>query len=229
MRRARSSHPGQPIRVALYCRTSRSGQHIDAQLAQLRQVADQRGWVVVGEFIDDEVSSRRKHRPQFAAMSDAARKGGLDVIAACALDRYARSVRELLDLSERAERWGVDLISLRESIDTSTAVGKMTFTVLAAVAEFERELIRERTLVGLDGARRRGKRLGRPTVNVDVLRLAQKRARGVPWPTLAAELGASEATLRRALRAHRASLSKTSSETAGEVPESALAEDGASS
>jgi len=187
-------------RVALYARTSRAGQHIDVQLGQLRQVAEQRGWKIVAEFVDDEVSTRRKHRPQFERMMKAAHAGKMNVVAAVALDRYARSVRELLDLGDNLNSYGVNLVSIREQIDTTTAVGKMTFTVLAAVAEFERELIRERTLAGLDEARRRGKTLGRPTADVDPGEVAELRARGVSWPKVARRLGASESTCRRALR-----------------------------
>lgn len=197
-------------RAALYARTSRAGQHIDVQLAQLRQVAQQRGWQIVGEFVDDEVSSRRRHRPEFEKMLQAAHRGELDVVASVALDRYARSVTELLALAEKLAAWGVDLVSLREQIDTSSAVGKMTFTVLAAVAEFERELIRERTLAGLDEARRRGKALGRRRADVDPGAVAELRAKQVAWPAIAKRLGVSEATCRRVLRRRAEGLSKTS-------------------
>ena len=199
------------LRAALYCRTSRSGQHIDVQLTQLRQIAAQRGWQVVAEFVDDEVSSRRKSRPEFEKMLVAAQRAEFDLVAAVALDRYARSVRELLDLGEKLCAWGVDLISIRESVDTTSAVGKMTFTVLAAVAEFERELIRERTLAGLDEAKRRGKKLGRPRVSVDGGAVAELRANGIAWPKIAKRLGASESSCRRALRQSNAALSKTPS------------------
>lgn len=187
-------------RAALYARTSRTGQRIDVQLEHLRQVGRQRGWEIVGEFVDDDVSSRKKHRPQFAKMLKAAEAGNLDMVVAVALDRYARSTTELLGLAENLKTWGVDFISLRESIDTSTAVGKLTFTVLAALSEFERELIRERVLAGLDGARKRGKKLGRPKRQVDPVRVAELRDKGIPWSKIAAKLGASESTCRRALR-----------------------------
>jgi DNA invertase Pin-like site-specific DNA recombinase len=187
-------------RAALYARTSRTGQHIDIQLEQLSQVAKQRGWRVVGEYVDDDVSSRRKHRPQFVKMLKAAEAGKLDLVVSVALDRYARSTTELLGLAENLKSWGVDFVSLRESIDTSTAVGKLTFTVLAALSEFERELIRERVLAGLDGARRRGKKLGRPKRHVDPGQVEELRNNGVPWTKIAKKLGASESTCRRALR-----------------------------
>jgi DNA invertase Pin-like site-specific DNA recombinase len=191
-------------RVALYARTSRAGQHVDVQLRQLREIAKQRRWQVVDEFVDDEVSSRRRHRPQFEAMLKAAHAGQVDLVAAVALDRYARSVRELIDLGDQLQGWGVDLISLREQIDTSSAVGRMVFHVLAALAEFERELLRERTLEGLDGARRRGKALGRPTAGVDADLVRELRAEGLSWPKVAKRIGASESTCRRALKQRRA-------------------------
>jgi DNA invertase Pin-like site-specific DNA recombinase len=200
LQRSKDGNGLRSVRVALYARTSRSGQHIDVQLGQLRQVAAQRGWEVVGEFVDDEVSSRRARRPEFERLLAAAHSGGADLVAAVALDRFARSTRELLELGDRLQCWGVDLVSLREQIDTSSAVGRLVFTVLAALAEFERELLRERTLAGLDGARRRGKRFGRPPVPVDTGLVAELRLRGVPWPQIARRVGASESTVRRAMR-----------------------------
>ena len=109
-------------RAALYARTSRTGQHIDIQLEQLRQVAKQRGWEVTGEFVDDDVSSRRKHRPEFAKMLKAAEAGKLDLVVSVALDRYARSTTELLGLSENLKSWGVDF---RFSVRASTPVRPM--------------------------------------------------------------------------------------------------------
>ncbi|MCC6750685.1 MAG: recombinase family protein [Deltaproteobacteria bacterium] len=187
--------------VAIYARTSQSNQNIDVQLNQLRDAAGRRRWKIVEEYVDDDVSSRRRHRPDFERMLVDASRGRFTLVAAVALDRYARSTTELLALGEKLQSVGVDFISLREQIDTSTAVGKLTFTVLSAIAEFERELIRERVMAGLAGARKRGKQIGRPRREVDAARVAALREQGVPWPKIAARLQASESTCRRVLRA----------------------------
>jgi DNA invertase Pin-like site-specific DNA recombinase len=93
---------------------------------------------------------------------------------------------------------GIAFVSLREQIDTSTPAGKMIFTVLAAVAELERSLIAERVKAGLRNARAKGKRLGRPTVAVDIARITALRAEGASWRSVAARLGIGERTVRRA-------------------------------
>jgi len=95
---------------------------------------------------------------------------------------------------------GVDFISLSESIDTSTPVGKMIFTVLGAVAELERNLIKERVQMGISRARKQGKTLGRPRVEVDPRQIAGLRARGLTWNQVAAHLGIGRGTAERALK-----------------------------
>jgi DNA invertase Pin-like site-specific DNA recombinase len=95
---------------------------------------------------------------------------------------------------------GVDFISLSESIDTSTPVGKMIFTVLGAVAELERNLIKERVQMGISRARKQGKALGRPRVEVDPRQVAGLRTRGLSWNQIAVELGIGRGTAERAFR-----------------------------
>ena len=94
---------------------------------------------------------------------------------------------------------GIDFVSLREAIDTSTPAGKMVFTVLGAVAELERSIIRERVIAGQRAARRRGVRFGRPNVDVDVDEVSKLRNSGLSWRAIASLTGSAKDTLRRAL------------------------------
>jgi DNA invertase Pin-like site-specific DNA recombinase len=119
-----------------------------------------------------------------------------DVVIVARFDRFARSVSHLLRALEEFSYLGVDFISVSESIDTSTPVGKMIFTVLGAVAELERNLIRERVSMGINRARKQGKRLGRPTVVVDREKIREYAAAGQSIKAIAKEHGIARATVR---------------------------------
>jgi DNA invertase Pin-like site-specific DNA recombinase len=129
-----------------------------------------------------------------------ARARRFDVVIVARFDRFARSVSHLLRALEEFSHLGVDFISLSESIDTSTPVGRMIFTVLGAVAELERNLIRERVHMGISRARRQGKALGRPRVEVDPLQVAGLRANGLTWDEVARKLGIGRGTAERAFK-----------------------------
>lgn len=130
------------------------------QLIELRRWASASGHEVVGEFVD-EVSSKDT-RPQKEAVLKLMRTGVIDGVTFVALDRWGRTMSELVLELEEFSRTGKSLISLKEGIDLSTAAGRLMANVLAAMANFERDRIRERTLMGLARARAQGKRLGRP-------------------------------------------------------------------
>jgi len=154
------------IRCGLYVRCSRESQQVDSQESELREFAERRGWVVVGVFSDKGVSGAKEKRPALDALLTACKRRQLDVVAVWKFDRLARSVKQLVSNLDLFHSLGIDFVSLTEQVDTTTAMGKMTFTVLGAVAELERSLIAERTVAGLKEARRRGKRLGRPPVSL---------------------------------------------------------------
>ena len=161
---------GGSKRVALYARvsTSNHGQDTGVQLDELRLVAAQRGWRVVGEFVDDGVSGGVASRPALDRMMAAAKAGKLDVVAVWRFDRFARSTQHLLSGLEDFRHLGVEFVSLRESVDTTTPAGKMVFTFLAAVAEFEKALIVERVRAGVARAQANGKHCGRPRRELDL-------------------------------------------------------------
>lgn len=186
-------------RVALYCRVSTREQTIENQILPLREYAKSRGWTVVEIFSDAGVSGAKDHRPALNRMMEAARKRRIDRVMVARLDRLGRSVRHLLHTLEEFRVLGVQFCSLAESMDTATPVGKMTFTLIATVAEFERELIRERIFAGLRRARAQGKRLGRPRKAVDDTQIAAMRQQGMSLRQIGRTLGISKDAVAKVL------------------------------
>src|SRR5262249_4515001 len=186
---------------ALYMRVSTKGhgQTTDTQALALREYAQRRGFEIVEEYRDEGISGSKDSRPALDSLMKDARARKFDVVIVARFDRVARSVSHLLRALEEFSHLGVDFASLSESIDTSTPMGKMIFTVLAAVAELERNLIRERVHMGISRARKQGKQLGRPRIEVDSRQIAGLRARGRSWNQIAKELGIGKGTAQRAL------------------------------
>jgi DNA invertase Pin-like site-specific DNA recombinase len=201
-------------RAALYLRisTKNHGQTTDTQALALREYAERRGFQIVDEYADEGISGAKDRRPQLDRLMADARKRRFDVVIVARFDRFARSVSHLLRALEEFDQLGVDFVSLSESIDTSTAVGKMIFTVLGAVGELERSIIRERVQAGVDRARRQGKRFGRPAVIVDRERIRHCAAAGQSIKSLAKEWGIARATVRDILG--RARVAKRPAKTA---------------
>lgn len=189
-------------RAALYARVSTlNGQDIGLQVDELRQMAAQRGWAVVEVFADEGVSGGQAQRPALDRMLEQARAGQFDVVAVWKLDRLARSVAHMLTLADSLNAWGVGLVSARDAhIDTTTPAGRFTFQILAAVAELEKELIRERVIAGVRRAQAAGKHCGRPKVKMDLRPAVALLREGRSLKETARILGLSRNTLRRRLR-----------------------------
>jgi DNA invertase Pin-like site-specific DNA recombinase len=190
----------RPIRAGLYGRVStvNQGQDVNTQLRELREYCERRSWTVAGEYVDSGISGARDRRPELDRMMADAHKRRLDVVAVWRFDRFARSVRHLLRALDTFSALGIEFVSLSESLDTATPAGRMVFTVLGAVAELERSLIAERVRAGLRHAKARGKRLGRPRVDVDSARIAALRNAGRSWRQIVQELGVGKGTAQRA-------------------------------
>lgn len=149
------------MKIALYARVSKAlEQHPENQLIELRRWAKAAEHEVIGEFVD-EISSRDT-RPKKEEVLKLLRLEEIDGVAFTNLDRWGRSMSELVMELEEFSKSNTSLISLKEGLDLSTAAGRLMANVLAAMANFERERIRERTMLGLARARAQGKRLGRP-------------------------------------------------------------------
>ncbi|RKD56815.1 recombinase family protein [Rhizobium sp. WW_1] len=147
-----------------YARVSTEDQRLDLQLAALRNVCDR--------VVEDQgVSGSTNKRPGLISVLRSLRSG--DTLVVWRLDRLGRSLRDLIQITEKLSRRKIEFVSLTENIDTASAGGRLVFHMLAAMAEFERCLIRERTCAGLEAARARGQRLGRrPSLNEDECRSA---------------------------------------------------------
>ena len=187
------------LRVVLYARVSTREQSADMQLAELRRFAQARGWQVVGQFVD-QASGATTSRPEFDRMMQVLRRRGADVLLCWKFDRIGRSTSHLLGVLEELRALNVGFCSMTEGVDTTTPTGKMVFTFLAALAEFERSLIRERVQAGIQNAKERGVRFGRPRVGFDAARAAEMRTQGSSIREIARAVGVSPATVCRALR-----------------------------
>ena len=188
------------MRAALYARVSTAdkGQDPAMQLRELREYCERRGWTVAGEYVDVGVSGAKDSRPELNRMMADANRRKFDVVVVWRFDRFARSVSHLLRALETFRLLGIEFISHTEAIDTCTPVGKMTFTVLGAVAELERSLIVERVRAGMRNARAKGRSIGRPKANVDASQIARLRDSGASVRQIAKITGLSIGTVHAA-------------------------------
>ena len=188
-------------RAAIYARVStHNGQNPEMQLNEVRAYCERRQWLVAGEYVDAGISGSKEHRPALDRLLADCRKRRVDSVVVYRYDRFARSVRQLVNALEEFRSLGIDFVSLHEGVDTSTPNGRLVFGIFASIAEFERELIRDRVRSGLAAAKARGKHLGRPRVSVDESRIAKLRAQGHGWKSIAAELGVGVGTILRAAK-----------------------------
>ncbi len=167
---------------------------MEPQRLRLADYAAQRGWEIVAER-SDVASGGNDQRPGLKEAEALIHSGGAEALLVVRLDRAARSVSHLAKLAER-----VAIVASDQPFDTTTAAGRMMFGMLSVIAAFERDLLRERTLDGLNAARARGSRLGRPKLAPAVIERARFfRASGASWRATAEGCSASVSALRRAL------------------------------
>ena len=197
-------------RVAIYARVSTSDKNQDpeTQLMPLRDFCSTQGWDVFDEYIDHAPANDLAHRTEWRRLLDDAAKRRFKMVVVFKLDRAFRSVKHMHDTLAAWEIVGVSFKSYREQFDTSTALGRLLLNLLASLAEFELELIRERVKAGMDRARRQGKRIGRPKVtdrrcfeNRFGAILERLRSGDISRRKAAKELNIGYATLKRLLDA----------------------------
>src|ERR671919_2471154 len=154
------------MRVAIYARVSTSDkdQYPLTQLLPLRDFCSAQGWEVYEEYVDQAPANDLAHRIQWRQLLDDAAKRRFSVVLVFKLDRAFRSVKHMHDTLAAWELVGVSFQSYRERFDISTALGRLLLNLLASLAEFELELIRERVKAGMERAHRQGKKIGRPRV-----------------------------------------------------------------
>ena len=190
------------MRAAIYARVSTDEQSTDAQLGDLRRYAEQRQWGVVQEFVDEGVSGAKRQRDGLDALMAGARRRDFDIVLVWRFDRFARSSRHLVDALETFRSLGVQFVSFQEQIDTGSPMGEAMFTIIAAMAQLERNLIRERVKMGLRNAREKGQRLGRPNQwgEEELQRVADLRREGKSIRSISTELGIPKTTVGRHLK-----------------------------
>ncbi len=184
--------------AALYARVSTLDQNCEVQLEDLRRFAGKR-FASYCEYTDAGVSGTQRHRPQLDALMRDARRRLFDVVLVWKFDRFARSLKHLIESLDEFNALGIDFISLTEGIDTTTPAGQLLFHIVGAVAQFERDLIVERVRAGMAHARAMGKRIGRPRAIVDVEAVSKLRQEGRSLREIAVRLSIPVSRVRRAL------------------------------
>jgi DNA invertase Pin-like site-specific DNA recombinase len=194
---------GRTTRAALYARVSTADQEPQNQLAALRAYATARAWITL-EYVDRGVSGAKERRPALDRLLADCRRRKVDAVVVVRLDRLARSVHHLVSLGRELEALGVELVVTEQALDTSTPAGRLLFTVLGAIAEFERDLIRERVIAGVRRARAQGVHVRRPQKHdLDPEEVAALRRQGLSLGEIGRRLGNGQpihhTVIRRAL------------------------------
>lgn len=158
------------MKAGIYTRVSTESQSVDMQLSDLRGFAKQKDFKIYKEYCDIGISGSKDSRPQLDMLMDDARKKRINIVLVWKFDRFARSTRHLINALHEFNHLGIHFISFTENIDTSSPTGKVLFAIISAMAEFERDLIRERVKAGIGRAKQKGVRLGRPSLMNDELK-----------------------------------------------------------
>jgi putative DNA-invertase from lambdoid prophage Rac len=189
------------FRAGLYARVSTNDQQtIPMQMRAMREYAARRGWTVAIQV--REVGSGAAQRQAREQLLEAARRREIDVVVVWRLDRWGRSVTDLLATLQELEHLGVGFVSLIEALDLTTPAGRAMAGLLAIFAEFEREILRERTRAGLAQARLNGRRLGRPmTAGLQAAEIRKLHRAGVTKSEVARRLQIGRTSVRRILGA----------------------------
>jgi DNA invertase Pin-like site-specific DNA recombinase len=181
--------------AAIYARVSTLDQDPEMQIRELRAYARHRGLAIAEEFVD-RVSGLRDDRPQLNRLWQQVRAGKVSTVLVWKFDRFARSTKQLIDALEEFRHLGVAFVSITEQIDTSSPMGKAMFTVISAIAEFERSLISERVRAGIAKARAQGKRHGRPRITEETVRQIRRlRKQKKSLAQIANQMGVSRQTV----------------------------------
>ena len=183
------------MKAAIYGRVSTTAQDTNLQLREVRQFVQRRGWQIAEEYIDKGISGNKEKRPALDKLMSEAKRRRFDAVVVYRYDRFARSLRHLVNALEEFRALGIEFVSIHEGVDTSTPNGRLVFGIFASIAEFERELIRARVRSGLAAAKARGIQLGRPALRkfsaADIRQLRRDRRTGMPFQKLAQLHGTS--------------------------------------
>jgi len=209
-------------KCALYARVSTVEQRVQSQVYDLRQLAQQRGFEVVAEYIDEGISGTKARRPGLDALMTDARKRKFSVVLVAAFDRMARSTKHFLQVIDEFDSLGIEFVSRRENVDTSGPMGRLFLTLIGSIAELESELIRERIRAGMRRRRLEGYRLGRLPLDVDREAIVADRLSGMSLTQTAKKYRVSRASVIRFVRNAQAD-TNCGQFTAAEQPTAACA------
>jgi DNA invertase Pin-like site-specific DNA recombinase len=186
------------MKAAIYARVSTKKQETEMQMTDLRRYVQRQEWEAV-EYI--EKASSVKHRPVFQQMLADARAGKFDVVLVWRIDRFARSMKDFINITLQLDAWKVRLVSATEPVDSGdqSPFGRFTLQLLALLAELERNIIVARVQSGVEEARRQGRCGGRPRKAFRRDKAAILREGGMSWREIARHLGVAQSTIRLAL------------------------------
>lgn len=191
-------------RVAIYLRVSTTQQTTELQARDLRQYCTNRNFNITHVYEDIGSGADYKKRPELKRLMNDARKRKFDIVLCWKFDRFSRSTKHLIESLEEFNELSIAFISYQENLDTSSSMGKMIFGVISSIAELERDLIRERVISGLNNARAKGRKLGRPQ-KCSGSQIKHLRAKGLSYRAIAKELGISIGSVSRALNSSSSS------------------------
>ncbi len=184
------------MKAFLYARVSTGEQNEGMQLREMRERASRSDWEVE-LFVDAGWSGSTDSRPELDRMMALVRRGKCDVVLVYKFDRFARSLRQLLNALEEFEALKVAFVSLHDDFDMTSPGGRLMFKIIGAFAEFERDIIRQRVRSGMAHAKASGKHIGRPALAMNAEEIAILRAQGLSWREVGHRVGAGESTCRK--------------------------------
>ena len=191
-------------RVCVYARVSKTSQSVERQISELEIVAARNEWEIVDRYIDHGISGAkgRNARPELDRMMKDSTKRKFDVVMVWSIDRLGRSLQNLMEILNDLKSKNIDLYMDQQAIDTTTPTGSLMFSLLGAFSEFEREMIRERVVSGLDNARKKGRIGGRPTSLTDEIpsKIVELKGAGVSIRKIKDECSVGTATIYKVLR-----------------------------
>lgn len=189
------THPKR--RIAAYIRVSSTEQKTDLQRLELDGYIKARGWDDV-TFYEEKLTGTNTNRPEFKRLMSDARSRSIDIVVVWKLDRFARSLRDLINNLQELTNCGVEFISLKDQIDMTSSMGRLMLHIIGAFGEFEASLIKDRCRAGILAAREKGIRLGRPP-EVDVEQVRRLRSNGMPLSQIAKQVGCSKTAVHKSL------------------------------
>ena len=192
-------------RVVCYVRCSTKDQDITRQLEELREVASNHNWEIIDEYCDIGISGSKKNRPELDRLLSDAMSRKFEMVMTIELSRLGRSVQNMCEIVEILKSKKIDLFIKNQNIDTSSIVGEFFFNIMNSVAQYEKDLIRERVVSGLESARKKGRIGGRPSNLTDDIssKVMELKEKGIGIKRIAKECSIGIQTVYKVLNESR--------------------------